>query len=374
MNIVIDKKLGFGFMRLPVTNDCDIDIEQVKEMVDLYIQNGFNYFDVAFGYMDGKAEGALKETVIDRYPRESILIADKMPLWEVNCEEDIEKIFNTQLERTGAEYFDYYLLHSLYESTFEKALEFGAWDFLKQKKAEGKIKHLGFSFHDTAECLDKILKAFPESEFVQLQINYADWESKTIQSRLCLETAKEHSKPVIVMEPVKGGSLSALPDNARELLISNESDWSIASWALRFAAAQDGVMLVLSGMSDLEQLKDNIKIANDFKPLTKVQLSTINDVVNILNSIPTIECTSCRYCVKNCPSNIPIPDIINLLNLYNTYQNLSGPKKSYGWAVSSVGKASDCIACGSCEAHCPQHLKIIEAMSNSANLFEEKNS
>ncbi|MEG0978728.1 MAG: aldo/keto reductase [Oscillospiraceae bacterium] len=365
-----NKKLGFGFMRLPVLASGEIDIGLVKQMADKFIKSGFTYFDTAFGYMDGKAEAALKQAVVDRYPRDTFTIADKMPLWEITKKEDIEDIFTTQLERTGAEYFDFYLLHSLYESTFEKAVEFGAWEILKQKQNEGKIKHLGFSFHDSAECLERILQKFPDCEFVQLQINYADWDSPTIQSRLCLETANKHGKPVIVMEPVKGGSLAALPDSARGLLMKAEPEWSVASWALRFAATQDGVMMVLSGMSDLDQLADNLNIATSFKSLSQNQNSVIKDVVTIINSIPTIQCTSCRYCVKNCPSNIAIPDIINLLNLYNTYLNLSGPRKSYEWATENVGKASDCIACGECEAHCPQHLKIIDALKESATLFE----
>lgn len=367
----VDGKLGFGFMRLPVLKNGEIDIETVKAMTDKFIKSGFNYFDTAYGYMDGKAETAINQAVVDRYPRESFLIADKMPLWEAHKKEDIEKIFCTQLERTGAGYFDFYLLHSLYESTFEKAIEFGAWQTLLQKKHDGKIKHLGFSFHDSPECLERIINAFPECEFVQLQINYADWDNPSIRSRLCLEIANKYDKPVIVMEPVKGGSLSALPESARKILLHTEPNWSVASWALRFAAMQNGVMLVLSGMSDMEQLEDNINIANDFAPLDEEHLKAIREVVGILNSIPTIQCTSCKYCVKTCPSNIPIPEIINLLNIYNTYNNLSGPKKSYGWAVQDVGKAGDCIKCSECEAHCPQHLKIMDAMEKSAKLFEK---
>lgn len=364
------KKLGFGFMRLPTLPNGEIDIEQVKTMVDKYIDNGFNYFDTAFGYLDGKSEEILKQTVVERYPRNSFLIADKMPMWEVDKKQDLEQIFNTQLSRTGAKYFDYYLLHSLYEGTFKKAEKFGAWEFLQQKKAEGKIKHIGFSFHDDAKCLDRILQKYTDCEFVQLQINYADWESETIQSRLCLETAQKYNIPIIVMEPVKGGSLAALPDNARQIFKKIEPDWSIPSWAMRFATMQNGVALVLSGMSNIEQVEDSIKIFNDMKPLTDKQTGAINEVVEILNSIPTIKCTNCQYCVKDCPKQIPIPDIIGLLNRYNTYLNVSGPKRSYSWAIEGMGKASDCIACGLCEEHCPQHLEIIGAMKKSAEVFE----
>ena len=371
MNIDTNKKLGFGFMRLPVLDNSEIDMDQVKSMVDTFINSGYNYFDVAFGYMNGRAEDAIKQSVVSRYSRETFMLADKMPLWEVNKQDDIEKIFNTQLERTGAGYFDYYLLHSLYESTFEKAVEFKAWNFLMKKKEEGIIKHLGFSFHDTAECLERIITTFPECEFVQLQVNYADMDSDVVQARKCLEVAKKYSKPVIVMEPIKGGSLSVLPDNAREILLTTEPDWTVASWALRFAAEQDGVMMVLSGMSDLAQLEENIKIAEEFKPLTSKQMQAIDGVLDIILAIPIIECTGCRYCVKDCPSNIPIPDIIDPLNRYVTYGNLSGPKTSYGFNVAGLGKASDCIACGSCEAHCPQHLKIIDAMSRSSSLFDD---
>lgn len=369
MNIK-SKNLGFGLMRLPVLANGEIDIEQVKTMADKFLESGFNYFDTAFGYMDGKSEEVLKHAVVDRYPRDAFVIADKMPMWEVESEEDLDRIFNTQLERTGAEYFDFYLLHSLYEGTFKKAEKFGAWEFLKQKKTQGKIKHLGFSFHDSAECLETILKKYNDCDFVQLQINYADWDSETIQSRLCFETARKHNKPIIVMEPVKGGSLSALPKSASELLKKAEPTWSVASWAIKFAAAQDGVMMVLSGMSDLNQLQDNINIFEDSESLNENHINLINQVVTILNSIPTIQCTNCRYCTGNCPSKIPIPDIINLLNIYNTYCNISGPKKSYEWTVANAGKASDCISCKQCEDLCPQHLKIIDAMSKSAKLFE----
>ncbi|MGI6267781.1 MAG: aldo/keto reductase [Acutalibacteraceae bacterium] len=365
------KKLGFGFMRLPTLSSGEVDIEQVKEMVDLYINNGFNYFDTAFGYLDGKSEGILRQTVVERYPRNSFLIADKMPMWEVSSKDDLERIFNTQLERTGAKYFDFYLLHSLYEGTFKKAEKFGAWEFLKQKKEQGKIKHIGFSFHDDAKCLDKILQTYNDCQFVQLQINYADWDSETIQSRLCLDTAKKYDMPVIVMEPVKGGSLSALPENARKLFKKSEPNWSIPSWAMRFATTQDGVALVLSGMSNVSQVKDSIEIFNDIRPLTNEQMGVIGEVVDILNSTPTIKCTNCQYCVSDCPQQIPIPEIIGLLNRYNTYLNISGPKRSYGWSVEGTGKASDCIACGLCEEHCPQHLEIIKALKESAKVFED---
>ncbi len=364
------KNLGFGLMRLPILSNGDVDIEQVQEMVDKFLDSGFNYFDTAFGYMDGKSEEIFRQVVAQRHPRDSFLLADKMPLWEVNSSQDLEKIFNLQLQRTGAEYFDYYLLHSLYDSLFQKAEKFDAWDFLKQKKAQGKIKHIGFSFHDNAKCLERILQRYDDCEFVQLQINYADWDSEIIQSRLCLETARNYNKPVIVMEPVKGGSLSALPTNARDLLLKAEPDWSIPSWAIRFATMQDGVEMVLSGMSDLSQLNDNIKIFNNLQHLGNDQIDVIDKVVEILNSIPTIQCTDCKYCLSNCPQNIPIPEIIKLLNIYNTYCNLSGPKKSYGWAVEGSSKASDCVSCGNCEKHCPQHLEIINALKKSAKLFE----
>lgn len=370
MNLSDIKKFGFGFMRLPTKSDGEIDKTQVIKMVDKYMSCGYNYFDTAYNYMENKSEDILRETVVERYPRDTFLVADKMPMWEVDNKSDLEKVFNTQLKRTGAKYFDYYLLHAVNKDIYNKSQELGAWKFLVKKKEEGFIKHLGFSFHDSANVLKEILNQYVEAEFVQLQINYIDWDSEAIQARKCYEIAKNYNKKIIVMEPIKGGSLSNLSNKSRDILNKCEPNWSLPKWAMNFVMSKD-VDLVLSGVSNINQLEENIDIFDNINDLGSNHIQAIDDVVEYLLSIPIIACTSCKYCIEGCPSNIPIPDIIKVLNNYKTYGNLSGPKKTYGWITDGLGKASDCIECGQCEDHCPQHLEIIKAMNEACKAFEQ---
>ena len=270
-------KLGFGLMRLPMIGE-EVDIEQTKEMVDLFMQAGFTYFDTAYGYLGGKSEEAVKTAIVDRYPRDSFTIATKLPAWAgAKTAEEAKEMFFTSLRRTGAGYFDFYLLHNLGGERTTKFDEYGIWEFVQEQKAKGLIKHLGFSMHDSAEALDKVLTEHPEVEFVQLQINYADWDSTSVQSRLCYETARRHGKPVVIMEPVKGGSLANLPESVAKVFKAAEPDSSIASWALRYAASLDGLVTVLSGMSTVDQMKDNLSVMKGFTKLNDQQMAVIEE-------------------------------------------------------------------------------------------------
>ncbi len=362
------KKLGFGLMRLPMNGD-EIDMEQTKKMVDTFMAKGFTYFDTAYVYIGGKSEVALKEAVVDRYPRDSFQCATKLPLWDLKDSSEMEKVFQESLDRAGLEYYDFYLLHAMSTERVQKADELGAWDFMKRLKAEGRAKHIGFSFHDTAEALENILKAHPEMEFVQLQINYVDWESESVQSRKCYEVARKYGKPVIIMEPVRGGSLAIMPPQVQEVFKAAAPDRSVASWAIRYCASLDGILTVLSGMSTEEQLNDNVSYMEDFKPLDEGERATVQKVVDILNSLPTIPCTACKYCVDGCPQKINIPGIFKAMNDRTLYNNLPASQKAYEEATKDGGKAGDCIQCGNCEAHCPQHIEIIETLKKAAELF-----
>lgn len=362
-------KLGFGMMRLPMIGE-EIDIEQVKQMADIFVENGFTYFDTAYPYINGKSEIAVKQALIGRFPRESIQIASKMPVWLCKKHEDFRPLLEIQLERTGAEYFDFYLLHALDKQRMKQMDEIGGWDFVKEVKEEGLIRHFGFSFHDTADVLDEILTAHPEAEFVQLQLNYADWENDRVQSRQCYEVAGRHKTPVIVMEPVKGGNLASMPGEASRLFKSKEPDRSIASWALRYVGSLEGIITILSGMSNFEQMQDNISTMKDFSPLTETDYSVISKVMDELGKTDTVPCTACQYCVEGCPQKINIPEVIGSLNTYRTYKDLNSVKGHYHWVTANSGKASDCIACGECEEQCPQHINIIEVLRETAAVFD----
>ena len=365
------KKLGFGLMRLPMNGE-DIDLEQTKKMVDLFMEKGFTYFDTAYVYGEGQSEYAARDALVKRYPRESFQLATKLPAWDkTKTAEEVKQYFYTSLERTEAGYFDYYLLHNLGGERTEIFENLGLWDFVKELKAKGLIRHFGFSFHDNSSALDKLLTAHPEAEFVQLQINYADWEHPEIESRKCYEVARRHNKPVIIMEPVKGGTLASLPDSAVDVLKSLDKNASVASWAIRFAASLDGVITVLSGMSNIEQMEDNLSFMENFKRLSNNELEAIEKVRNIIDSIPQVACTSCKYCVKDCPQNIPINKILGVLNGYDKYNNFEGAKARYNRAANGCGKASDCIDCKNCESVCPQHIKITEHLKRAASLFEK---
>lgn len=371
------KKLGFGGMRLPRLIEDDpksIDQAQVNEMADYFIEHGFTYFDTAYPYHQGLSEGAFKKAVVDRYPREFFLLADKMPTFSVTKTEDYERIFNEQLERCGVEYFDYYLLHNLGKVNYANSMKFGGFKFMKKLKEEGKAKYIGFSFHDTAELLDEILTAHPEMEFVQLQLNYLDWESASVQSRKCYEVARKHNKKVIVMEPVKGGALANPPESAQELLKEYHPDMSYASWAIRYIASLDGIMMVLSGMSNINQLKDNTSYMEDFKPLNEEEKNIIEKVVDIMNEAIAVPCTNCQYCVDDCPKKINIPAYFSVYNAYSLYGNINDQSRNYAMHYDRQshgrGKASECIGCKMCEGHCPQHIEITEKLKLVAQAFE----
>ena len=332
-----EKKLGFGCMRLPVINgDMDkIDEAYFCNMIDSFMEQGFTYFDTAYPYHNQKSEGAVRCCLVERYDREKFYLADKMPVWLVKEYADYEKLFNEQLERCGVEYFDFYLLHALDDEEYQKTDELGGFSFVQEKKAEGKIKHVGFSFHDTAEVLDKILTNHPEMEFVQLQINYYDWESENVQSRKCYETAVKHGVPVIVMEPVKGGTLANLVPQAAKMLDelnpdeNGKSKASYASYALRYAASLEQVFMVLSGMSDEVQLKDNTSFMKEFVPLTAEEQKAIANVVEELAKLPTIPCTKCRYCVDGCPQKINIPGLFQAYNNVIQFGENAVSRRSY---------------------------------------------
>lgn len=365
-------KLGFGLMRLPM-KEGKIDIAETKKMVDRFLEEGFCYFDTAYGYQDGESEKAIREALVDRYPRERFLLATKLPAWAgARTKEEAEQMFETSLERTGAGYFDYYLLHNLGEQRTHYFDDYDIWNFLARKKAEGRIRHLGFSFHDRAEVLDELLTAHPEMEFVQLQINYADWEAPAIESRKCYEVARKHGKPVIIMEPVKGGTLANPPQQIRQLFEAEDSEASPSSWAIRFAASLDGIITVLSGMSNMEQMEDNLSYMKNFQPLSEKEQEIIRKAREILESFATVPCTACAYCMKGCPKHVAIYGTFQAVNIFHMYQDLAGAKDKYRWNTDGHGwgKASDCVQCGKCEEVCPQHISIREELKKAAEILE----
>ncbi|MCI8306821.1 MAG: 4Fe-4S dicluster domain-containing protein [Lachnospiraceae bacterium] len=366
------KKLGFGLMRLPQKAGA-IDLEQTKEMVDMFLEAGFTYFDTAWAY-EG-SEDAIRQALVERYPRERFQLATKNAAWiQCKTKEDAYAQFDTSLRQTGAGYFDFYLLHNLGEERTRYFDDFDMWNWVQEKKKKGLIKHVGFSFHSTPEELDAILTAHPEMEFVQLQINYADWDNPAIQSRRCYEVARKHGKPVVIMEPVKGGMLATPPESVINVLKEAEPDSSPASWAIRFAANLDGVITVLSGMSNIEQMKDNLSYMKSFAGLTQKQKETMDMARRELGKIPLIPCTTCNYCAKVCPNNIGISGSFTAMNCYTLYGDMAAAKQQESFLVGGHGfkPANECIKCGKCEEACPQHIKIRERLSEISETMLER--
>lgn len=354
-------KLGFGFMRLP-KKGIGTDLEQTKQMVDLFMQAGFHYFDTAYVYLG--SEEALRKSLVERYPRDSFVIATKLnAAMMARNEKAAKKQFTTSLERTGAGHFDYYLLHSLMNGSYTRYDKFHLWDFVAQLKDEGKIKHYGFSFHAGPDLLEKVLRAHPEVDFVQLQINYADWESSSTQARANYEVARAHGKDIIVMEPVKGGKLANPPRKVKALFDEANPNASYASWALRFAASLDGVKVVLSGMSNVEQMQDNLSFMKDFKPLSADEWQVIRQAQIEMGKVTGIPCTACGYCLGECPNGIAIPDVFNAMNLRLANKQEAESQRAYEELASRVAVAEDCIDCGACAKVCPQQIHIPELMA-----------
>ncbi|MCR5319909.1 MAG: aldo/keto reductase [Lachnospiraceae bacterium] len=363
---------GFGCMRLPM-NGSEVDIEQFKEMTDYFLDHGFNYFDTAHGYIDGKSEKAIKVALTSRYDRDKYLLTDKLTDSFFQSEEDIRPFFQSQLDACGVEYFDFYLMHAQNATNFEKFKKCNAYETAFALKKEGKIRHVGLSFHDKPEVLDKILTTYPDIEIVQIQFNYVDYDDAGVQSKAVYEVCRKHDKPMIVMEPVKGGSLVKLPEAAEQIYKDLGDGMSNASYALRFATSFDGIRIVLSGMSDMAQMKDNVSFMADFKPLDEREMGAVAKVTAIYKGLDVIPCTACHYCVEenHCPMQIPIPELFACLNTRRVFQNLN-QDKNYEDIVNAegAGKASACIGCGGCEAVCPQHLEIRELLQTVAAELE----
>ena len=371
----VTPKLGFGLMRLPKLSDAptEIDIEQTSEMVDLFLEAGFTYFDTAYVYDGGGSEKAAKKALVDRHPRESYTLATKLNAWLGQPDlKTAENQINVSLERSGAGYFDYYLLHALQPNNRARYEEYRLWDYARKLKEEGKVKHWGFSFHGNPDMLEELLTEYPDAEFVQLQINYADWDIPTVAARGNYEVARKHGKQIVVMEPVKGGMLANPPEAIAKLFREKHPDWSNAAWAIKYAASHEGIITVLSGMSNLEQMRDNLAAMKDFQPLAADDLEVIAKAQKIINEADTIPCTGCHYCTDGCPMKIQIPGIFRAVNTMKIYNDKKSADARYGMATRGEenGNASSCIACGQCEGACPQQIEIIRHLQTAAEMFD----
>lgn len=370
------KKLGFGLMRLPLTDANDkgsIDVEETKKMVDAFIEQGFTYFDTAWMYCAFKSENAVKEALTDRYPRDRYTLTTKLHASYLKKKEDRDRIFEEQRQKTGVEYFDYYLIHAIDQELYSIYNEMDCFNWLMEKKKQGLVKHIGFSYHDSAEFLDQVLTEHPEMEFVQLQMNYLDWESAEVQSRKCYEVASKHGKPVIVMEPVKGGTLADVPVEVRESFAAYHPDLSVPSWAIRFVASLDNVAMVLSGMSNMEQLMDNISYMKEFVPMNAEEIELVHKAAEMIKDSIAIPCTGCSYCTEGCPMQIAIPDLFRVYNKSKRGE-ISDVEadEEYRQLTESGGKARECLACGECQVACPQHLEIINYLKDVAKCMEKQ--
>lgn len=361
-------KFGFGLMRLPRNDDKTIDTEMTSEMVDRFLAAGLKYFDTAYVY-EG-SEAAAKKALVDRHPRDSFFLTSKLNANAAKDEADAKNQIYVSLERTGAGYIDFYLLHALSAGNKDKYDAYGLWDYVKELKEKGLVRHYGFSFHDSPELLDELLTEHPDVEFVQLQINYADWEDPTVQSRRCYEVASKHGKPVVVMEPVKGGTLANPPQSVKDIFKAADPKASTASWAIRFAASLENVKIVLSGMSNVEQMEDNLSYMKDFKPLNEEEMKVIAEAQEALKQIEQIPCTACHYCTGGCPMQIDIPQLFKVMNRDLLFGDHEDSRRRYANAVKDGGTAGSCIHCLQCEGECPQHIEITSWLEKIAEAFE----
>jgi len=365
---LFQKNFGFGCMRLPM-KDGQVDRQEMCDMVDAFLKAGFTYFDTAHGYLGGKSETALRECLTSRYPREKYILVNKLSGHFISKQADIRPLFDSQLEACGVDYFDCYLMHAQDRNSFQRYKKLGAYETSLELLKEGKIRHFGISFHDQAHVLEQILTEYPQIEVVQIQLNYVDFDDPSVQSRKCLEVCRKFGKPAIVMEPVKGGSLVNLPEQASEVL-ENLHGGSAASYAIRFAASQEGVAMVLSGMGDMAMMQDNISYMRQFRPLDEGERAAIDKVCRIFRSLGTVPCTACRYCTEVCPQGIAIPELFACLNAKKLFHNWNTGYYYDNIHTKNGGKASDCIGCGKCERICPQHLSVRQLLKEVAAEFD----
>lgn len=365
-------KMGFGCMRLPLLDKNDpksIDMLQFEQMVDAFMEAGNTYFDTAFVYHEGESEVALGKALVARYPRESFTIATKCLAWALPNKEAAQECLDVSLRRLGTDYVDYYLLHNVGGKRTAKFDEYGMWDFAQEQKVAGKIRYVGFSIHDDAECLDRLLTAHPEMDFVQLQVNYLDWDDPKFDAKRLMEVAAAHGKPVIIMEPARGGVLCKLPEDIAGILEEAKPGSTPAEWAYRFCWNLPNVIAVLSGMSTIDQARENLASYRDNKPFDDSERAALEKVMGELRSMASVPCTACGYCIEGCPSHVKIPDIMALLNLEEMTRDREFVKGLYSWQAAE-GRASECIRCGACEDMCPQGIGIIEQLERAAEQYE----